>query len=341
VSAQIDGIEGTGGTFPLNLKAVSPERYAPLSHPGDSFSYDMYSQAAQAVRSPVGTDPLNGMVAKRLIATGESQSAGRMVSYVNAFAKRYQVFDGYLIHSRGGGSPPLSQSPQAEVPTPEVVRVRDDLSDPVLMFQTESDLLRLDSVPSRQADSNMFRLWEVAGTSHVDVYALVTSNTDLGNDPSVADVIEVTEPVYGVITCDTPINCGPQHWVLKAGLHGLVQWITTGEPLPEAERLKLTADEAAFVLDDLGNVLGGIRTNYVDVPVAVLSGLGQTGESFCDLFGTTLLFDGAELATLYPTHQEYVDAVHASTDGAVAAGFLLPVDAALIVAAAENSNIGG
>jgi hypothetical protein len=341
VSAQIDGIEGTGGTFPLNLKAVSPERYAPLSHPGDSFSYDMYSQAAQAVRSPVGTDPLNGMVAKRLIATGESQSAGRMVSYVNAFAKRYQVFDGYLIHSRGGGSPPLSQSPQAEVPTPEVVRVRDDLGDPVLMFQTESDLLRLDSVPSRQADSNMFRLWEVAGTSHVDVYALVTSNTDLGNDPSVADVIEVTEPVYGVITCDTPINCGPQHWVLKAGLHGLVQWITTGEPLPEAERLKLTADEAAFVLDDLGNVLGGIRTNYVDVPVAVLSGLGQTGESFCDLFGTTLLFDGAELATLYPTHQEYVDAVHASTDGAVAAGFLLPVDAALIVAAAENSNIGG
>jgi len=324
----------------LNLKAVSPARYAPLSHPGDSFSYEMYAQAAQAVRRPVGIDPLEGLPAKRVIAIGESQSAARLVTYVNALAKRYAVFDGYLIHSRGGGSPPLSQSPQTAVPTPEIVRVRDDLNDPVLMFQTETDLFILDSIPSRQVDSKMFRLWEVAGTSHNDVYALVTSNADVGDDPSVADVIEVTEPVPGFIACDTPINSGPQHWVLKAGLHGLVQWIDTGEPLPEADRLTLTADEEAFELDDLGNAVGGVRTSYVDVPVAVLSGLGQTGQSFCRLFGTTELFDEAMLAALYPSHQAYVDAVQASTDGTVAAGFMLPVDAELILASAQASTIG-
>ncbi|MGB8330742.1 MAG: alpha/beta hydrolase domain-containing protein [Polyangiales bacterium] len=340
VSAQIVGIEGSEAGFGLHLKAVSPIRYAPLSHPGDSFSYDLYAQAAQAVRRPVGIDPLDGLSAKRVIALGESQSAARLVTYVNALAKRYDVFDGYLIHSRGGGSPALSQSPQAAVPTPETVRVRDDLDEPVLMFQTETDLLILDSFPSRQADSSMFRLWEVAGTSHNDVYALLTSNTDLGDDPSVADVVEVTEPVPGIITCDTPINSGPQHWVLKAGLHGLVQWTTTGEPLPEAERLAMTADGNAFELDEVGNVLGGIRTSYVDAPVAVLSGLGQTGESFCRLFGTTVLFDEGMLDELYPTRQTYLDAVDESTGRAVAAGFLLPVDAALIVAAAEASDIG-
>ena len=319
---------------------MNPERYGSLSHPGDSFSYEMYSQIAQAVRSPVGVEPLGGLLAERVIGIGESQSAGRLLTYVNAFAPRYQVFDGYLIHSRITGSSPLSQSPQVEVPAPEIVRVRDDLDEPVLMFQTETDLLILGSLPSNQPDSSMFRLWEVAGTAHGDVYSLVTSNTDQGDDPSVADVVEISEPIPGFISCEVPINSGPQHWVAKAGLHGLVEWIITGEPLPEAERLAVTEDGQAFRLDDVGNVLGGIRTNYVDAPVAVLSGLGQAGGSFCGIFGTTQLFDEAMLAALYPTGDTYLDAVNSTTQSAVAAGFILPVDAALIIAAAEASGIG-
>ena len=340
VSAQIVGIEGSSGGFGLGLKQVNPERYGSLSHPGDSFSYEMYSQIAQAVRSPVGVEPLGGLLAERVIGIGESQSAGRLLTYVNAFAPRYQVFDGYLIHSRIVGSSPLSQSPQVEVPAPEIVRVRDDLDEPVLMFQTETDLLILGSLPSNQPDSSMFRLWEVAGTAHGDVYSLVTSNTDQGDDPSVADVVEISEPIPGFISCEVPINSGPQHWVAKAGLHGLVEWIITGEPLPEAERLAVTEDGQAFRLDDVGNVLGGIRTNYVDAPVAVLSGLGQAGGSFCGIFGTTQLFDEAMLAALYPTGDTYLDAVNSTTQSAVAAGFILPVDAALIIAAAEESGIG-
>jgi hypothetical protein len=342
VSAQIAGIEGgSSGGFGLHLKSVNPERYGSLSHPGDSFSYEMYSQIAQAVRSPVGVAPLGGLVPERVIAIGESQSAGRLLTYVNAFAPRYEVFDGYLIHSRTSSSSPLSQSPEAEVRAPALVHARDDLDEPVLMFQTETDLLALGSLPSNQPDSEWFRLWEVAGTAHNDVYSLVTSNTDLGDDPSVADVVEISEPVPGIISCDSPINSGPQHWVLKAGLHGLVEWVITGEPLPEAERLAVTEEQDAFQLDELGNVLGGIRTNYVDAPVAVLSGLGQAGESFCFIFGTTELFDDAMLGELYPTHQSYLDAVNSTTASAVAAGFVLPVDAALIIAAAEDSDIGG
>jgi hypothetical protein len=156
----------------------------------------------------------------------------------------------------------------------------------------------------------------------------------------VADVVEITEPVPGFITCETPINSGPQHWVIKAGLHGLVEWVITGEPLPEAERLAVTEDAQAFQLDELGNVLGGIRTNYVDAPVAVLSGLGQAGGSFCAIFGTTRLFDETTLAELYPTGEAYLDAVNSTTQSAVAMGFVLPADAALIVAAAEASGIG-
>ncbi|MGB5310574.1 MAG: alpha/beta hydrolase domain-containing protein, partial [Polyangiales bacterium] len=58
-------------------------------------------------------------------------------------------------------------------------------------------------------------------------------------------------------------------------------------------------------------------------------------------FGRTALFDDEQLGELYPTEQDYLDAVNASVEAAVDAGFLLPPDAALIVADAENSGIGG
>jgi len=75
VSAQLIGIEGTEQSLlPLYLKAVNPERYGSLSHPGDSFSYDIFSQVAQAIRNPEGIDPMDGLEAERLIAYGESST---------------------------------------------------------------------------------------------------------------------------------------------------------------------------------------------------------------------------------------------------------------------------
>ena len=51
VSAQIVGIEGSeNATLPLALKQAEPERYAELSHPGDSFSYDIFTQVSAAIR---------------------------------------------------------------------------------------------------------------------------------------------------------------------------------------------------------------------------------------------------------------------------------------------------
>jgi len=103
----------------------------------------------------------------------------------------------------------------------------------------------------------------------------------------------------------------------------------------------MAGDPPAFVLDVLGNVKGGIRTSYVDVPIARLSGLGQPSTSLMSsLLGTTRLFDKATLAKLYPDHSTYVKAVKKSTDAAVKAGFILPEDGKLIKAAAAASDIG-
>lgn len=339
ISAQKVGIDGGGGIVNLSLKTTNPARYGSLVHPGDSFSYDMYAQVARAVLKPGTVDPLDGLVIEHAIATGESQAAFRLMTYVNAFAPVDKLFDGYFIHSRGAGSAPLSQAPQALVDTPDVVTVRDDLDAPVMMVQTETDLFGLASLADRQPDSDRFRLWEVAGTAHADTYT-VAGAADLGDDPDFADVIETDSPVPGIITCDKPINSGPQHFVVSAALAALHDWIDEGVAPATATRLEIDEAGTGYNYDDLGNVRGGIRTPYVDVPIARLSGDGQSGSGYCFLFGTTELFDAATLTALYPSHAAYVNAVGSSVDSAVASGFLLPEDGEMIKAAAQRSDIG-
>lgn len=117
--------------------------------------------------------------------------------------------------------------------------------------------------------------WEVQAAEQAD-YAtrvLVYRPIDAAPDWSMLH----TDPIPGFVSCDVPINAGPQHWVLKAGFRGLVNWLVDGQDLPTSPLLEVTDDGMGFELDSFGNALGGIRTPYVDVPVAVLSGLGQAG----------------------------------------------------------------
>jgi hypothetical protein len=347
VSAQAVGIGPRQGPGPipglpdLTLKGVNPARYGTLNHPGDSFSYDMYSQVAQALRHPAGVDPLAGLAVQRFLAVGESQSAFRLVTYINAVHPVAGLYDGFLVHSRGGSSAALSQSPQPSIQSPAVVLIRDDLDVPVLTFQTETDLIDLGFLPDRQDDTPLFRLWEVAGTAHADLYTLSNGAPDRGSDPSVYIVSENASPIPGIIVCGSPINTGPQHIVLKAAFRALDRWVRAGETPAEAPRLETAGDPPAYVLDDLGNVRGGIRTPYVEAPVAKLSGLGQTGGSFCRIFGTTMLFDAETVASLYADRAAYVAAVSAATDAAVAAGFILEPEADLIKQAAEIQPLPG
>tara|TARA_R110000823_G_scaffold144958_3_gene275055 strand:+ start:7417 stop:8859 length:1443 start_codon:yes stop_codon:yes gene_type:complete len=332
VSAQIVGIEGSpGGLLPLHLKAVSPERYGSLSHPGDSFSYDMFSQVAQAVRNPEGIDPLDGLVAERIIAYGESQSAGRLATYVNAIHPLYNTFDGYMIHSRGDGSSSLSQEPLVSIPTPDAPRIRTDINVPVMTFETETDVVFLEFLKARQPDTDMIRTWEVAGTAHGDYYTFVSGRDDTVGDPVFASVREENS-VLGFITCDRPMNNGPHHYVFNTAVRALNAWVESGVLPPVSPQLEVNADGSDYIYDDLGNARGGIRTPYVDAPSAILRGEPNTGNGFCRLFGTTALFDAAQMASLYTDEAGFVAAVTAATNDALAQGFLLQEDADAIIA---------
>jgi Alpha/beta hydrolase domain len=333
VSAQRAGIEG-GGVLPVPgvevqaLKRWDPERYGDLTHPGDPYSYDIFSQAAQAVRRPGDVDVLDGLTASHVIAIGESQSAARMVTYVDAVQPVARIYDGFLIHSRGGGGAPLVDSPS--ILGDGVAHIRGDLDVPVLQFETETDLFGvLGFQRARQDDNDTVRTWEVAGTAHAD-RSILDYNAEMARDVAGGGFDLVAE-------CGS-INEGSQAHVLRSAIASLRAWVVDGDPPPEAPPLQVEGE--AIARDDRGIARGGIRTPAVDAPISVLTGEAPPGRSvLCLLFGDTRPFDATTLAALYPTHQDYVEAVTESADAAVAAGFLLRADADDIVAAAQDADI--
>jgi hypothetical protein len=355
VSAQKVGVDALrdGSAAAILPGAVHGDRYESLGHPGDNYAYDIYSQVAQAIREPGTTGPLGNLEVKHLIAAGESQSAGYMTTYVNALAPLHALYDGYFIHSRFSGSAPLQgEFRNPTIATPDVVKIRQDLGVPVFVLQTETDSLILGSYASNQPDGARFRIWEVAGTAHADLYTFLDNRFDVGTDPDIAAVVEVAAPIPGIIECTLPVNAGPQHFVANAAVAALNTWIVDGTAPATAERLEVAGSPPALVRDDLGNVKGGVRTPYLDAPIATLEGEGQPQPNldeideinienidFCFLSGTTKLLDAAALGALYADNAAYIEAVNTTTDDAVSKGFLLPADAELIKTFAAGSDI--
>lgn len=328
VSAQAVGVEGggfsLGGAGAVPLKQADPERYGSLKHPGDAYSFDIYTQAAKIVRGAGGLDVLEGLKPQRLLAYGESQSASRLVSYVNGVEPLQKQYDGYFIHSRSGAGASFGGSLGLPGAGGGSVRIRDDLEAKVFQFQTETDVTGMGYVAARQPDSDRIRSWEVAGTAHADQYIL-DFNKSLGGGSSVM--------------CEDA-NDGPQHFVIKAALHSLDAWLRDGTEPPRGEVL-MTDARGALAKDEHGNARGGIRSPDVDVPIATLSGeaAGTGGDLFCFLFGSTTPFTPEKLMSLYPTHEDYVEKVRASAQKAREGGFLLPPEEQAMVDEADAAAI--
>ena len=322
VLVRVQGLPGSEDQG-KGLKTVDPARYGTLEHPGDGYSFDIFTQVARAIRAGKG---LSGLRPKRVIAVGESQSAFALVTYFNGVQPLTKAFDGFFVHSRGAVALPLvAPGKYADIAgaisgTPTIFRTDQDV--PVLDIQTETDVASiLNSYAARQPDNNRFRLWEVAGTAHADAH-LVGANSKY-------------------FDCGVPINNGPMHIVAKAALRALTTWLTTGKAPVAAPRINIAPGPTPQVLRDAdGIALGGIRTPPVDVPVAALSGApGPNPSTICLLLGSTKPFSAGRLAQLYPSRAEYLRRYQAAADTTIRAGFALRQDRAAVLAFADPSGI--
>ncbi|WP_243056543.1 alpha/beta hydrolase domain-containing protein [Nocardioides sp. SR21] len=295
VSAQRVGVEGGAARVETGiglggLKVQDPQRYGDLAHPGDEHAYEIYTQVARGLAADLG--------ATCVLAVGESQSAAALTTYLDVLGS--SLFDGFLVHSRPGGA--LHTDAPTRIP---------DVGVPVITVQTEGDLLgRLNYLPARQPDAERFRLWEIAGSAHVDLFQIGGLESFLG--------------------CPDPVNRGQQAYVVRAALRWLEGWARGGSPAPAGDRLEIVGDD--LVLDEHGNVRGGVRTPVVDAPADVLSGYAAADASpICGLFGRTLPL----AAPAYASHEEYLAAYTAATDAAIEAGFVLLEDRDAVLAEAR------
>jgi Alpha/beta hydrolase domain len=339
VSAQKVGVEGGPSLMGMGtpLKKANPERYGRLNHPGDAFSYDIFSQSGRLLRAADAGKILGPLVPKRVIAVGESQSAVFLTTYVNAIDPLAKVYDGFLIHSRFGNAASLENAAMVGVAgQPRVVKLRTDLRAPVITVITETDLID-SGIPgfhgARQPDNDRLRVWEIPGTSHADSYTFTVGFMDSGLTPleKIAAGYAPTTQILGS-NLAKPLNNAPQHhYVVEAALWNLDRWIRTGQAPPKASPMKLSDSKPGgpptLVLDANGLTEGGVRTPWVDVPTARLWGVGNSGGALGFMVGVCETFDATTLDRLYPGgKREYMKKFEGSLASAIKAGFILAAD---------------
>ncbi|MCY4130087.1 MAG: alpha/beta hydrolase domain-containing protein [Gammaproteobacteria bacterium] len=305
VSAQKVGIDGFPQD-PQGLKSWDPERYETLVHPGDVYSYSIFTQVAQALspdRDKSNLDPMGGLAVERLIAVGASQSAMRLRTYINGVHHVEHVFDGYIPFIDFGRVFPFEQEMSGNSRGSIRASIRADLDVPTIVVNSETEVPSYYGV--REEDSDRFRYWEVAGTSHVSV-ARPEEPGSGGNWLSYS-------PVY------------------NAAIRHLHVWIKDGIAPPMMPRIEVNPDSQIpeVVRDAQGNALGGIRLPDLEVPSAAHSGFGirQAGTRFGFLYGRADDFDDEQLSSLYPDSATYVTAWNEAMNRSIEQGMVLVEDA--------------
>ncbi|MGH9917747.1 MAG: alpha/beta hydrolase domain-containing protein, partial [Nitrososphaerales archaeon] len=294
--------------------------YGSLHHPGDQYALDIFDQIGLGLRS-TKLKVLGRLRPRHFVAVGESQSAFYMTTFADTLEPLSRTFDGLFIHSRGGNGAALNgASITSGSIGPTNLWIRTDLHVPVFMFETQTDLIELGYAAAQQPNTRHIRTWEVAGTSHADDYVLGSAANS------------------NILGCTTPINTGPQHIVVQAAFAAFVRWVVRGTPPPSPSRFRLrSAHPAALALDRYGNVIGGVRTPAVDVPVSTLSGAAPPGTStICSLFGSTTSFTPKMLVSLYGSKANYLTKYTADLKRAIAAGYILPADRPTLLAQARQ-----
>ncbi len=324
VSAQFVGIHGFEEQ-PKGLVAWDSERYGSLFHPGDSFSYDIFTQAGRAVgpvRNRGGVDPMGGFEVRNLIATGASQSGSRILTYINVIAPRERVFDALMPLIIGGMASGfddtiLNPNKIFAMPPEEFTRlmrfftrIRDDLNIPVMLVNSESETMGC--FPCRQPDTDRFRFWEVAGSSHAPQGMTEIMDQKTKRDGVYLDQFAGAHPSI--------VMWSP---AADAALVHVKRWIEGGAPPPSQSPIAVSGSPPAIERDALGIAKGGVRLPDVEVPISSNTGYNP-GAGLEALVGSTQPFQPEKIKALYPSHDDYVAKVTAAAQSAREAGVILP-----------------
>jgi hypothetical protein len=312
----------------------------------DGLVWDILSQIGTWLKSDAVSNPLvdghgarRGSQVDRAYGFGYSQTGSMLITYINAIQPRVvadegePIFDGYFVGVAGGGfigAAPLNQC----TPVPPLGDPRRSLRNagvPVLQMMSQSDYLI--GIASRQPDGDMppdlYRHYEMAGAAHA-------TPDELFYSARTEDIVAAGRAVPPMSCNEGPRSRFPNRIFIDAALQNIDLWSRRGLPAPPGRDILVEGGRP--VLDEFGNVLGGLRSPYLDVPTSTWLA-SSTGASFCFIAGHELTLDQATLDELYKTRGAYVRAVARDVHELVADRYITRFDGQAMIREAAQTDI--
>jgi len=287
--------------------AHNRERYKDQNISNDQVP-EVLAQVGALVKSKKSGTPFANVTVRKMVMMGTSATAAILSQYLPAHMV-YRTPDMQRIFD---GFLPMSTGAtmrQVDVPLIQVPTMTE--------FARGMVTTRADS----DAAGDQFRLYEFAGMAHVDSRDSVRFKPN----PCKNDASQFPEQVY-----------------MSVALRNLLEWVDKGKVAPRAERFGMNGN--ALAVDEQGNVKGGIRNPYVDVPTVKYSvpneaanppvtnpskwiadhGATAPGQ-MCGLSGYQVTFSKEQLTKLYGNKKTYQDRVKKDVAELEKAGWSLPV----------------
>ena len=304
--------------------------------------WDILSQTSALIRDASGPLP-RGFKVSRVYLTGDSQSGGFVLNYVNAihpFVSRADggpIFDGYLTSSAGGAGLPMNQCAKP-IPRGDARLVTQPRGVPVIKLINQTDITYLNRRADSDAAPDLYRSYEIAGAAHVHDWVLQwgADDADVARTGAAGFLSNAACQQHGEVP-----NRFPTQYILDGAFANLERWSRAGEAPPRALPLSVmdpAHGRQTLELDAVGNARGGVRSPYVDVPL-VRYGVYMDGPGVCELWGYQVPLQVAVLKRLYPTGAIYRSQVERSTRRAVAEHWLTPQDGRRVIAEAAAADI--
>jgi len=313
----------------------------------DGLVWDILSQVGTWLRSDDVSNPLvagkgkhRGSQVDRAYAFGYSQTGSMLITYINAIQPRVVaaegkgIFDGYFVGVAGGrfiGAAPLNQCTPVPSSLTDPRRSIRNAGVPVIQMMSQSDYLT--GIASRGPDGStppdLYRHYEMAGAGHATPDELFYSARP-------ADILRAGREVPPMSCNEGPRSRFPSRIFVDAALRNIDLWSRHGIAAPPGR--DILVENGQPVLDEFGNVVGGLRSPYLDVPTSTWFG-SSTGASFCGIAGHEDRFDQATLDRLYPTRGAYVSAVVKDVLRLVAQRYITARDGLDLIREAAHTDI--
>ena len=324
---------------------INPLSGPTTTHDESGLAWDVLSQLGALLKSTKVLELLH-RPALRLYMTGQSQSAGYARTYASVFATTVAaahgtpLYDAYLYSGSPPWQVPLHQC-RKDLDAKDSRLITPAVGVPVIELFAEGDIGT--NIVTRRPDSDaapdLFRRYELAGAAHVDPWEARSFARD--EDAKRAQGRAGTAADPACVPADVVASDFPVRYAFDAAWRNLDAWVREGTAPPRAERLQLQSDVTpfdptrAFVLDAHGNTKGGVRSTYVDVPLARYVG-AKKGGFRCMFSGYKIGLEAAELQRLYPDRTTYLKKVRTRADELVVERWLTRADRDALVREAER-----